>query len=106
MTLKDCTKKELLFIINRLKGLAFPNGDYFVSGCLREIEQQRELKRLNEADKWSEIAYQKRLAYCDLIKQYEGQKLTDLPREVGQKAVALLKEAEEADKKYARLMNK
>ncbi len=104
MTLKDCTKQELLHIIDRFKDYAFDNGDYYLKRCLHEVERERAITRLNEADKWSDIAYQKRMAYLDLIKQYEGQKLTDIPSEVSQKAVALLKEAEAADKKYAQLM--
>ena len=106
MTLKDCTKEELISIIDRFKDYAFDNGEYYLCRCLREIEHERELKRLDEADRWSEIAYQKRLAYCDLIRKYEGQKLTDIPSEVSQKAVALLKEAEAADKKYAHLVSR
>lgn len=105
MTLKECTKQELIFIINKFKKYAFSQGDYYLSRCLHDVEYQRLIKRQEEADKQSEVAYQSRLAYLEFIKKYEGQKLTDIPEEEIKRANELLKTADRADKKYMQLTN-
>ena len=49
-------------------------------------------------------AAEKRMAYCELMKPYEGKRLVDIPQETIEKASRLLEEAEEAARKWDRMM--
>lgn len=105
MTLKDCTKDELIFIINNFKKYAFSQGDYYLSQCLHDVEHRRFLKRQEEADRQAVISHQSRQAYFEFLKKYEGTKLSEIPPEEFERAKGLLDAAEKADQKYMRLIN-
>lgn len=53
MTLKNCTKEELIFVIERLE-LYNPSQKHFVQRALNDVEMQREEKKIDEA-KWNKI---------------------------------------------------
>lgn len=101
MTLKECTKEELIYIIERLafKGF-YKNSDIEVELCLSEVRYNRQKKLLNEAEKWNKIASNKRNEYIELITKWKYKNLKDIPQEITQRAEQLIKEAQSADKKY------
>lgn len=101
MTVKDCTKEELLYIIDRLSWLS----DFHLKTILHEIEYNREMKKIDEAKKWADVSYKKRGEAIDLLKAYEGKRPADIPLNVIDKARALFAEADKADKKWAALSN-
>ena len=49
MTLKDCTKAELLWIIDRLRNRGLYRLDTIIAIALNDLEYQREQKKLDEA---------------------------------------------------------
>ena len=104
MTLKECTKEELIYIINRLTDRPFEGNGYYVKRILIDIECKRELKKIEEAGKWAEISNDARTKYCEFLKKYEGVRPLDVPLNEINKAAELLKTAEKADKKYNKLM--
>ena len=57
ITLKDCTKAELLWIINRLCERSIFRSDYELSLVLNDLELQREQKRLEEASRLNTQSY-------------------------------------------------
>ena len=104
MRLEDCTKAELIKIIDSFVRNDF-NGKYRLSRCLSNIKYDRERKKINEAENWGKIAEDARNQYCDFLKKYEGYKLVDIPLDEVLKAEELLKTAEQADKKFLELCN-
>lgn len=100
MTLRQCTKEELLYIFKQLKEHYLFNLDYHINLCLSDIEYQRDMKKIDEGRKFAEQSYKKRIEYAKLLEPYEGKKITDVPIDILKKADKLLKEAHEADKKY------
>lgn len=105
MTLKQCTKEELLFVIEHIQHLNMFNFSYYINRALSEVEYQREKKKIDESDKYAKLSYEKRTEYIQIMKQLEGKKLVDVPLDIIKKANKCLKEAEEADRKYEKLMN-
>lgn len=104
MTLKECTKEELIYIINRLTDRQFSSNAYYVEGILIDIEHKRSLKKISEAENWAIISHDARMKYSEFLKKYEGKRLVDIPTDEILKAEELIKTAERADKKYMQLM--
>lgn len=104
MTLNDCTRAELLFVIDSLKRHHFSNGDYYLSLALLEVEAMREERSLTDAAKYSFLSSEKRQAYIQLMKPYEGCPIGEIPHSVFARGKKLLDEAHEADRKWAKLM--
>lgn len=104
MTLKECTKEELMFIINRFKHYAFSQGDYYLQRCLHDLEYERAKKKIAEAENWSKVSDSCRQRYIEIMKKYEGAKLIDIPISELKEAEQCLKDAERADKKYVKIM--
>lgn len=105
MTLKQCTKDELIWLVNRIaQRNCYPNQEYEISRALNELSYEREKKRLDEAERWAKISHDKRMEYCELLKPYDGWKWIDIPLEVVNKCVELIKDAEAADKKWDELI--
>lgn len=104
VTLKDCTKEELIFIIKRLQFYSLSGDSYYVDRALRDVEDERESKRFAEAKRLSSYAAQKRQEYIDLLAPYEGKRILDIPDSVIKKADAAMKAAREADSKWNKLM--
>lgn len=100
MTLKDCTKQELIFIIERLSFFNKPH----LKSLLHDVEYGRVKKKLAEAERWSEVADSCRQRYFEIMKKYAGKKLTDVPMSDIEEADKALKDAEKADKQYDKLM--
>ena len=100
MTLKSCTKEELIFIIQRLTIF----DKHSLESALIDVEYDRVKKKLAEAERWAQVADSCRTKYIEFLKKYEGIKLTDVPIGEIKEAEECLKNAERADKAYDRLM--
>ena len=106
LRLKDCTKPELLFIIQQFKLHCGSSGEYYLMQALNDVQMQR-LEALHaEAGRLSDLAYSKRQEYITLLSPYEGMRLSDIPLPVLDAADAAMKEAKAADCKWANLMMK
>lgn len=100
MTVKDCTKDELIYIIDRLTLL----DKYRLNTILHEVEYNRIKKKLAESERWSQISDSCRQKYIEILKKHEGKKVVDIPLSELKKAEQLLKDAEKADKEYTKLI--
>ena len=80
------------------------NKDYYIESALGNVEYERNKKKLNRAEELTRLSSEKRNAYIELLKPYEGMKYADIPFDVLNKASALIKEAEKADKEYDKIM--
>ena len=103
MKLKDCTKAELIFVIKRLQLYSLSDGHY-IQLALRDVEEEREARKLREARQLSGLQNQKMQEYIALMRPYEGVPLKDIPEDVFAKADAVLREARAVDMKWRKLM--
>lgn len=103
MRLKDCTKEELIFVIERLQFYSL-SGDYYVQRALCDVVEQREKRKLEEARRLTALQNQKMQEYISLMRPYEGISLMDVPEDVLDRADAAMKEAHSADMKWRKLM--
>ena len=106
LRLKDCTKLELLFIIQQFKFHCGSSGEYYLTQALGDVQMQRLEARHTEADRLSALSYRKRQEYITLLSPYEGAQLSEIPLPVLEAADAAMKEAHAADRKWANLMLK
>lgn len=102
MTLERCSKADLLWIINRMCMYSF--GKRELDRALADLEYEKEKARIDEADQYAKLSDAKRRAYIDLLKPYAGMKWGDIPLSVLEKTAELQKQAEAADRKWAKLM--
>jgi len=104
MTLKDCTKEELIQIVNYVAGRGLLNKNYYIESALAEVEYRRNKKKLDRCEELNQLSTKKRYAYIELLKPYDGMKYADIPLDVLTKASALMKEAQKADEEYDKIM--
>lgn len=109
MTLDNCTKEELIYIINRVVETCCPNPiqrarkiQYFIS----EVEHRRTEKAFKEAGYWAKKAAEYRCKAFDLFSQYNAESIIDLPSVVFKEAKELFNNAQYADQKYFECMRK
>ena len=105
ITLSECTKAELLWIINRLVCFGGGSSDYYLQRALNDLWYEKEKQRIAEAQKYAKLADTKRRECIELLGPYDGQPLPSIPMNVLDKADRLMKEAQAADKKYMKLMD-
>ena len=102
MTLQQCTKAELLWVIDR--ACKHNLSDWAIKAALNDLELEKIRKSMDEADQLREFAYEKRMEYIELMKPYDGWKFIDIPLDVLEKAQAAMDQAQEADRKWEKLM--
>ncbi len=104
MTLKDCTKAELLWLIDWMCTHSMFRHDLEIERALNDLEFERTRKRLDEARRLHEKSARLRRQYVELLTPYEGKPILDVPADVLDHASAILEEAQVLDKKWSRLM--
>lgn len=100
MTLYECTKAELIDIIKRLTH----TDDYHLKIILGDMDYERVKKKLDEAERWNQVADSCRSKYIEILKHHEGKRLIDVPIEDIKVMEQCLKDAEIADNKYDKLI--
>ena len=104
MTLKGCTKAELLWLIDWMCTHSMFRHDIEIERALNALELEREQKRLDEADRLNEESARLRQQAAELLTPYEGKPVLDIPADVLDHAAALQEEAQMLDKKWCKLM--
>lgn len=99
--LRKLSKDELIWCILEMEkhNLGRPSIDMI----LCDLAYKQELDNIDRCAKLAEQAHEKRMAYNELIEPYVGKSLTEIPNQVFDRAVKLLREAEAADKEWFRL---
>ncbi len=101
LTLSQCTKADLLWIIEYLTRFG---DEYKLKHALNELWYEKEKQRIDEAGKYAKRADEKRRKYIELMRPYEGQRWADIPHDTIVAADKLLREARNADKMYMKLI--
>ena len=104
MTLKGCTKAELLWLIDWMCTHSMFRHDLEIERALNDLEFERTRKRLDEARRLHEKSARLRRQYVELMPPYEGKPILDVPADVLDHASAILEEVQVLDKKWSRLM--
>lgn len=103
MNLTDCTKSELIWVIEQAGKLSLGETTYYINRALNDLQFQREMERIEKAEKLTEISRKATEEYVQLLKPYEG-RLSEVPMDVLRKADLALIRSKEANEKYCRLM--
>lgn len=99
--LRKLSKDELIWCILEMEkhNLGRPSIDML----LCDLAYKQELDNIDRCAKLAEQAHEKRMAYNALVEPYVGKPITAVPKQVFDRAVELLREAEAADKEWFRL---
>lgn len=103
MTLKNCTKAELLEIIQELE-ISSSSTAITVQVALGNIARRRVDEKFNKAERLLDLASAKQEEYSRLLEPYDGLAVIDIPSDVLEKANAALSEALAAHFEWDRLM--
>lgn len=99
--LQKYSKSDLIWIIKAMQAhMLWPELDCI----LADLEYKKEQSRLNQAQKLSSKAYDLTLAYNALIAPFKGKSGRDIPDAVNTQALALLKQINQADREWRKLM--
>lgn len=99
--LKKYSKDDLIWIINRMS--SFGQG-WYLNEALRELEHQKELEVIREAERVSALAAKHRQEYIDLLIPYDGKPWDEIPIATLQKAEQAMEKARSYYKQYCKLM--
>ena len=104
MTLSECTKADLLWIIKRIQERYLHDGVYAVLRALGDLNLEKARQRYDEADRINHLADEKRREYVKILSAYDEMRIIDIPLPVLEQADKLAKEAQELDRKWNKLM--
>lgn len=102
MKLSDCTKADLIWIIKTICKEEL--SDFRLQRALNDLEQDKERKRLDRADRLAKSAFAASQRYAELLKPYEGKPLLEVPLDVLKQADAALAASRAANRQWAKLM--
>ena len=103
--LRKCSKTELLYIIEKMCLWGMNAGQRHLCKALADLELEKELHRLDEAEEYNKLAHSKRLKYIELLSSFEGKPVSEIPLDALKEAERLRKEAHAADRKWNKLMS-
>lgn len=105
MTLNDCTKADLIWIINRVLQMTTLNkADYYINRALSDLSYEKEIKALDEAEKIANQSKQKWDEYIAILAPYDGKPIKGIPLDVLTRAQNVYDEALVLDKKWSKIM--
>ena len=105
LTLHDCTKADLIWIIHRvLQMTTFNNHDHYLNRALSDLSYEKEKKTLSEAEQIADQSKQKWDEYIDLLSLYDGKPIKDIPLDVLRRAQTVYDEALALDRKWSKMM--
>lgn len=104
MKLQQCTKSELIEIVDKLKRRLLRLGDAYLTDALADVERDRELRRLDAAQKHADASRAAMQRYIEIMKLYNGKKLGDIPFDALNEARECLHDAEQHDREWANLL--
>lgn len=99
--LNKYSKEDLIWIINRMYAFG---DDWSLKEALRNLEYDKDMKRIREAEKIAEQSRKLRQEYIDLLMPFDGKSINEIPLDILEKASAAMKKAQSLDKKWNKLM--
>lgn len=102
MKLTDCTKADLLWLIKRMCQLNLSERLLHIALC--DLEYHKEQQKNERAHQLLKTQQDATRRYADILREYEGKPIKDIPMIVLNEADAALAEAQAADKQWRKLM--
>ena len=102
--LTNCTKTELLWVIEQAERLSLGNTRHYIDQALDDLEYKRNIDRIKKAKEFAEISHKAAVEYEMILEPYEGKPIRDIPMEVLKKADLALKRSKNANEKYLKLV--
>lgn len=99
--LRKLSKDDLIWCILEMEKHSL--GHPSISSILSDIEYKKTMDNIECCKKLERKAYEKTMAYYDLLAPYDGQPISAVPQSILDRAVELLREAEAADEEWYRL---
>lgn len=99
--LQKLSKADLIWCILEYEkhNLGWPSVDTI----LADLKYKKDIENIDRCKRLAKKAHDKVMEYCALMSQYEWQPITEVPSEVYERAIKLLREADAADKEWFRL---
>lgn len=101
--LDKLTKAELREMVKRIR-YEYGYG-WAIEIICDHLEFEKRQAKLNLASQQIEISKQKREEYFELAKKYEGKPMMEIPKRALSKMRKLIEEAQEADRRWGKLMH-
>ena len=101
--LSKYSKKDLIWIIERMISNSLGQS-WYLDRAIGELEYQKEMETLQEAERVSALAHKYRMEYIDLLTPYDGKLWSEIPIDTLKKAEQAMKKARSFDKRYCKLM--
>lgn len=103
--LKNCTKAELLHIIDSLRRHSLGRADWIFDMAFSDLAFEKEQRRLDEADRINKEIKETDDHYLALLAPYDGKTLGEIPISIVKRATALAKKSRELNERWVRLMD-
>lgn len=104
MKLSDCTKAELLWVIQRAKEHSLGSINGYLDHALSDLYWKRAQDRLKREEAISQEADQVRGRFVELMRPYDGKRYMDIPRDVLEAAKTAIQRADKMDREYLKIM--
>ena len=104
MKLSDCTKAELLWVIQRAKEHSLGSINGYLDHALSDLHWKRAQDRLKRAEAISQEADQVRGRFVELMRPYDGKRYMDITRDVLEAAKTAIQRADKMDREYLKIM--
>lgn len=101
MKLTNCTKAELIFVVERLA-----QSSPLLPVVLFEVKLRRMEDINGKADVQIQIVAEARQRACDLLYPYRGQPTVSIPEQVLEEAASAMADADRADRRWEELMKR
>ena len=102
MTLRQCTKEELLQILARVSSVE--SASWLIERALSDIELARKHRRLDKADALNAHIKELTQQYDALLRPYNGKRIGEVPLPILEQARDLMHEIDKGNDEWARLM--
>lgn len=101
MTLSDCTKADLKWLIRRILQLtAFDQQEHYLGLALNDLSYEKKKKQLALAEQHGKQADALRQRCIELLAPYDGIPWENIPLEVLEEAASAMDRANEYERKF------
>lgn len=99
---KKYSKAELIWILEKV--CTTYGGSSLTRAAMHDLETKQQIERLNKCDAISKEAAACRARYFEMIKPYDGKPLSEIPRDVLERAAQEIEKAQKLDKEWEHMI--
>lgn len=102
--LKKCSKADLLVIIDRFRRHSLSSANRTLEMAFADVAFEKEQRRLDMADSINQKIRSTDEKCAELLRPYEGRRISEVPIEITHQAAKLMAESRELNERWFRLM--